>query len=79
MSDQLYELSRPFPESLVKQKPGKFSGVVRRTFCDLQRLLEVVGPHTFTVDSPVLEPGRCRRRLSRHPRSDGGRRLRHDH
>ena len=50
---QLHELSRPFPASLVKQKPGKFSAAYVEHSVISQRLLEVVGPHTFTVDKPV--------------------------
>ena len=53
---QLYELSRPFPESLVKQKPGKFAAAYVAHDTVNQRLLEVVGPYTFTVDKPVANP-----------------------
>jgi hypothetical protein len=56
MSDQLYELSRPFPSSLVKQKPGKFAAAYVEHSVISQRLLEVVGPHTFTVDKPITNP-----------------------
>jgi hypothetical protein len=56
VSDQLYELSRPFPHSLVKQKPGKFAASYVEHSVISQRLLEVVGPHTFTVDKPVTNP-----------------------
>ena len=56
MSEQLYELSRPFPQSLVKQKPGKFAASYVEHSVISQRLLEVVGPHTFTVDKPVTNP-----------------------
>ena len=56
MSEQLYELARPFPDRLVKQKPGKFSASYVEHSVISQRLLEVVGPHTFTVDTPVLNP-----------------------
>lgn len=56
MDNQLYELARPFPERLVKQKPGKFSASYVEHSVISQRLLEVVGPHTFTVDSPVTNP-----------------------
>ena len=42
--EQLYELSRPFPESLVKQKPGKFAASYVEHSVISQRLLEVVGP-----------------------------------
>ena len=56
MSDQLYELSRPFPQSLVKQKPGKFSAAYVEHSVIVQRLLEVVGPYTFTVDKLITNP-----------------------
>jgi hypothetical protein len=56
MSEQLYELARPFPDRLVKQKPGKFAASYVEHSVISQRLLEVVGPHTFTVDTPVLNP-----------------------
>ena len=53
---QLYELSKPFPEQLVKQKPGKFAAAYVEHSVISQRLLEVVGPYTFTVDKPVTNP-----------------------
>ena len=53
MSDQLYELSRPFPSSLVKQKPGKFAASYVEHSVVSQRLLEVVGPYSFAVDRIV--------------------------
>jgi hypothetical protein len=56
MSEQLYELARPFPDRLVKQKPGKFSASYVEHSVISQRLLEVVGPHTFTVDNLSLNP-----------------------
>jgi hypothetical protein len=56
VSDQLYELSRPFPDSLVKQKPGKFAASYVEHSVISQRLLEVLGPYTFTVDKPVTNP-----------------------
>jgi hypothetical protein len=56
MSEQLYELARPFPDRLVKQKPGKFAASYVEHSVISQRLLEVVGPHTFTVDKPVTNP-----------------------
>jgi hypothetical protein len=54
--EQLYELSRPFPESLVKTKPGKFTAAFVEHSVIVQRLLEVLGPYTFTVDTPVANP-----------------------
>ena len=51
--EQLYQLSRPFPESLVKAKPGKFAAAFVEHGVIVQRLLEVCGPYSFTVDRPV--------------------------
>jgi hypothetical protein len=56
MSEQLYELARPFPDRLVKQKPGKFSASYVEHSVIVQRLLEVVGPYTFTVDKLITNP-----------------------
>ena len=53
---QLHELSRPFPVSLVKQKPGKFSAAYVEHSVISQRLLEVVGPHSFEVTQAVTNP-----------------------
>lgn len=50
---ELYELSRPFPDALIRQKPGKFAASYVEHSVVSQRLLEVVGPHSFTVDRPV--------------------------
>ena len=54
--EQLYELSRPFPESLVKTKPGKFAASYVEHSVISQRLLEVVGPHDFSIDRIVTNP-----------------------
>lgn len=56
MSEQLYELSRPFPDSLVKQKPGKFAASYVEHSVISQRLLEVLGPHSFRVDEAIKNP-----------------------
>ena len=53
---QLHELSRPFPASLVKQKPGKFSAAYVEHSVISQRLLEVVGPHSFEVKQAITNP-----------------------
>ena len=53
---QLHELARPFPPALVKQKPGKFAAAYVEHSVVVQRLLEVVGPYSFTVDKPVTNP-----------------------
>jgi hypothetical protein len=51
--EQRYQLSRPFPETLVKAKPGKFAAAYVEHSVISQRLLEVLGPYSFTVDRPV--------------------------
>jgi hypothetical protein len=53
---QLYELARPFPASLIKQKPGKFAADYVEHSVITQRLLEVVGPHDFAVDRIITNP-----------------------
>ena len=53
---QLHELSRPFPPSLVKQKPGKFAAAYVEHSVISQRLLEVVGPHSFEVKQAITNP-----------------------
>jgi hypothetical protein len=55
MSEQLYELSRPFPQSLVKQKPGKFAASYVEHSVVVQRLLQVTGPFTFRVDELIRD------------------------
>ena len=50
---QLYELSRPFPPALVKSKPGKFAAAYVEHSVISQRLLEVIGPHSFEVKQPI--------------------------
>jgi hypothetical protein len=50
---QLAELARKFPDSLIKQKPGKFAAAYVEHGVIVQRLLEVVGPFTFRVDKPI--------------------------
>jgi len=51
--EQLYELSRPFPDSLIKQKPGKFAASYVEHSVIVQRLLEIVGPFNFTVNELI--------------------------
>lgn len=50
---QLSELARKFPDSLVKEKPGKFAASYVEHGVIVQRLLEVVGPFSYTVDKPI--------------------------
>ena len=53
---QLYELSRPFPAGLVKQKPGKFAAAYVEHSVISQRLLEVLGPYSFEVKQMITNP-----------------------
>ena len=53
---QLSELARKFPESLVKSKPGKFAAAYVEHSVINQRLLEVVGPHSFEVKQAIANP-----------------------
>ena len=53
---QLSELARKFPDSLVKSKPGKFSAAYVEHSVISQRLLEVVGPHSFEVKQAISNP-----------------------
>jgi len=50
---QQYELARPFPDSLIKQKPGKFAADYVDHGTIVQRLLEVVGPFDWEITSPI--------------------------
>lgn len=50
---QLSELARKFPDSLVKEKPGKWAASYVEHGVIVQRLLEVVGPFSYTVDKPI--------------------------
>ena len=52
MSEQLYELSRPFPESLIKQKPGKFAASYVEHSVVVQRLLGSSDRSTSPSTSP---------------------------
>jgi len=54
--NELYELSRPFPDALIRQKPGKFAASYVEHSVVSQRLLEVVGAHTFRVEEPITNP-----------------------
>lgn len=49
MTEQLREIIRPFPPSLVKEKPGSFKASYVEHSDITQRLLEVVGPFDFRI------------------------------
>jgi hypothetical protein len=46
---QLHELARPFPRELIAQKPGKFAADYVSHALVNARLLEVVGPYSWSV------------------------------
>ena len=52
--EDLYELSRPFPPALIKQKPGKFAADYVDHATVNQRLLEVCGPFNWHLDAPIM-------------------------
>jgi hypothetical protein len=54
--NELYELSRPFPDALIRQKPGKFAASYVEHSVVSQRLLEVVGPYSFEVKQMITNP-----------------------
>ena len=50
MSEQLYELARPFPDALISKKPGgKFQADYVNHAVITARLLEVVGPYRWEL------------------------------
>jgi hypothetical protein len=50
MSDDLYQLARPFPESMVVQKPGgKFQADYVAHGVVTMRLLECLGPYDWSI------------------------------
>lgn len=53
---QLYELSKPFPANLVKQKPGKFAADYVDHGTVNQRLLEVLGPFVWSIPRVIQNP-----------------------
>lgn len=52
---ELQELARPFPSSLIKQKPGKFAASFVEHSVICQRLLEVLGSYDFRVDELIRD------------------------
>ena len=50
---QLERLARPFPASMVQQKPGKFKASYVAHSEVAQKLLSVVGPYDFAVTEVI--------------------------
>jgi len=49
MSDQLEQLAKPFPQSLIERKPGKAGGDYVKHSVVAEKLLATVGPYDFRV------------------------------
>ncbi len=57
MSEDLYQLARPFPESMVVKKPGgKFQADYVAHGVITSRLLEVVGPFDWSIAKIITNP-----------------------
>ena len=54
MSNQLYELSRPFPEKFIHKNPTGFGDYIQHSVIR-QRLLSVVGPYSQEVKHIIRE------------------------
>ena len=57
MSDNLYQLSRPFPEAMIVKKPGgKFQADYVAHGVITSRLLEVLGPFDWSIAKVITNP-----------------------
>ena len=56
MSDDLYQLARPFPESMVVKKPGKFEASYVAHGVITARLLECLGPFDWSIAKVITNP-----------------------
>jgi len=57
MSDDLYQLARPFPDSMVVKKPGgKFQADYVAHGVITSRLLEVLGPFDWSIAKVITNP-----------------------
>jgi hypothetical protein len=57
MSDDLYQLARPFPDSMIVKKPGgKFQADYVAHGVITSRLLEVVGPFDWSIAKIITNP-----------------------
>ncbi len=56
MSDDLYQLARPFPESMVVKKPGKFEASYVAHGLITARLLECLGPFDWSIAKIITNP-----------------------
>jgi hypothetical protein len=53
MTRDLYELARPFPESMIETKPGKFAADYVSHGTVTARLLEVLGPFDWAISKVI--------------------------
>jgi len=51
--NDLYELSRPFPDALIEKKPGGFDAAYVSHGHITSRLLEVVGPFDWSISKVI--------------------------
>ena len=57
MSDDLYQLARPFPEAFIVKKPGgKFQADYVAHGVITSRLLEVLGPFDWSIAKVITNP-----------------------
>ena len=56
MSEQLKKLAKPFPASVVKQKPGSFAAAYVSHSEVTQSLLGIVGPYSTEVKQVLYSP-----------------------
>jgi len=56
MSEDLYQLARPFPESMIVKKPGKFEASYVAHGVITARLLEVLGPFDWSIAKVITNP-----------------------
>ena len=56
MSEQLTKLAKPFPASVVKQKPGSFAAAYVSHSEVTQSLLGIVGPYSTEVKQVLYSP-----------------------
>jgi hypothetical protein len=56
MSEDLYQLARPFPESMIVKKPGKFEASYVAHGVITARLLECLGPFDWSIAKVITNP-----------------------
>jgi hypothetical protein len=56
MTADLYQLARPFPDSMIVKKPGKFEASYVAHGVITSRLLEVLGPFDWSIAKIITNP-----------------------